>query len=43
MVEDRVTTQMGSKVPADFIMIKGINILIDESELTGEPEPVEKL
>ncbi len=42
MVGDVVLLDLGDKVPADGIYIKGSDMHVDESSLTGEPDPVEK-
>lgn len=34
---------MGEKVPADMMMVEGQDVLCNESELTGEPDDVEKV
>jgi Ca2+-transporting ATPase len=40
--EDLVFVNEGDKVPADGVLISGVNIAVDESLLTGESSPVEK-
>jgi Ca2+-transporting ATPase len=39
---DYVVLQEGDRVPADGVVIRSINLLADESLLTGEPVPVRK-
>jgi Ca2+-transporting ATPase len=39
---DSVILEAGDKVPADGYLIKGVNLLVNESILTGEEEAVEK-
>ena len=39
---DIVVLQEGDRVPADALVLKGNNLLADESLLTGEPVPVRK-
>jgi P-type Ca2+ transporter type 2C len=40
--EDIVILQEGDRVPADAIVLNSVNLLADESLLTGEPVPVRK-
>jgi len=42
MVGDRLRVRPGEKIPVDGIVVEG-NSAVDESMLTGEPIPVEKL
>ncbi|XP_021887883.1 putative calcium-transporting ATPase 11, plasma membrane-type [Carica papaya] len=42
IVGDVVHLSIGDQVPADGIFISGYSLLIDESSLTGESEPVNK-
>lgn len=39
---DVVLLETGSRVPADLRLTRGIDILVDESQVTGESVPVEK-
>jgi len=39
---DLVVLNAGDKIPADGIMIEGLNLLINEATLTGESEALEK-
>ncbi|XP_031284814.1 calcium-transporting ATPase 4, plasma membrane-type-like [Pistacia vera] len=40
VVGDVVHLSIGDQVPADGVLISGYNLTIDESSLSGEPEPV---
>lgn len=42
VTEDLVILQEGDRVPADGIVLNSVNLLADESLLTGEPVPVRK-
>jgi len=42
VVGDIVVLQTGDKVPADGVMISDEEVLVDESTITGEPEPRSK-
>jgi len=42
VVGDIIRIESGMKIPADCILIDGLDIACDESSLTGEPEQVEK-
>lgn len=42
MVGDIVKIQAGMSVPADCILIQGTDVACDESEMTGEPDQIEK-
>ncbi len=39
---DIIVLQEGDRVPADGIVLHGVNLMADESLLTGEPVPVRK-
>ena len=39
---DVILLEAGNNVPADCIIIESVNLKIEESSLTGEPEPIEK-
>lgn len=39
---DLVFLSAGSRVPADGVLLKGVNLLISEAILTGEEEPIKK-
>lgn len=41
-IGDIVTVEEGDKIPADIILLKAIELKIDQSSLTGESEPVLK-
>jgi len=43
VVGDLVKFSMGEKVPADMIMVDGQDVSTNESELTGEPDSLEKM
>jgi Mg2+-importing ATPase len=40
---DYIRVEAGNLIPADVRIIKGENLLVDESALTGESEPVSKI
>jgi len=42
VVGDIISFEAGMKVPADCIMVEGQDVVCQESELTGEPDGVEK-
>jgi Ca2+-transporting ATPase len=42
VTDDIVILQEGDRVPADAIVLSSVNLLADESLLTGEPVPVRK-
>ena len=42
MVGDVIRIEQGMKVPADCLLLDGIDISCDESAMTGETEHVEK-
>ena len=42
VTDDIVILQEGDRVPADAIVLNSVNLLADESLLTGEPVPVRK-
>lgn len=39
---DLVTFSVGDRIPADVRLLKAVHLMIDESALTGETDPVEK-
>lgn len=43
VVGDRVLLEMGDEIPADGRIIKAADLMIDQSLMTGESEPVKKL
>lgn len=43
VTEDIIVLQEGDRVPADATVLQSINLLADESLLTGEPVPVRKI
>lgn len=43
VVGDLVKFAMGEKVPADMMVVEGQDITTNESELTGEPDSLEKM
>lgn len=42
MVGDVIKLEQGMRIPADAILLEGIDIAADESAMTGEPEHMEK-
>jgi Ca2+-transporting ATPase len=42
VTDDLIVLQEGDRVPADATVLKSVNLLCDESLLTGEPVPVRK-
>ena len=40
LLGDIVHLAIGDQVPADGVFVSGFSVLIDESNLTGESEPV---
>ena len=42
VTDDIIVLQEGDRVPADATVLQSINLLVDESLLTGEPVPVRK-
>jgi len=42
VTDDIIVLQEGDRVPADATVLKSVNLLADESLLTGEPVPVRK-
>jgi len=42
VTEDIIVLQEGDRVPADATVLQSVNLLVDESLLTGEPVPVRK-
>lgn len=42
VVDDLLEVQMGNQVPVDGVMMSGMSCEVDESQLTGESEPVQK-
>jgi Ca2+-transporting ATPase len=42
VVGDVIKLEAGMRIPADCILINGVDFAADESALTGEPEQVEK-
>jgi Ca2+-transporting ATPase len=42
VTEDLIVLQEGDRVPADATILQSVNLLADESLLTGEPVPVRK-
>ena len=42
VTDDIIVLQEGDRVPADAIVLQSVNLLADESLLTGEPVPVRK-
>lgn len=42
VVGDVIKIEQGMKIPADCIMLEGIDIACDESAMTGEPDQMEK-
>ena len=42
VVGDVVYLQEGVKIPADLVVVDGIDLKVNESTLTGEPEPILK-
>lgn len=42
VVGDIVKIKLGDKIPADGVILEGANLLVNESVLTGESEPVVK-
>jgi len=42
LVGDLIKFEQGMKVPADCVMASGQDLCTDESELTGEPDEIEK-
>jgi Ca2+ transporting ATPase len=43
VVGDLVKFGQGEKVPADMMMVEGQDVSANESELTGEPDDIEKV
>jgi len=43
VTEDIIVLQEGDRVPADATVLQSVNLLADESLLTGEPVPVRKI
>jgi Ca2+-transporting ATPase len=42
LVGDVIKLEQGMRIPADSVLIEGIDISCDESAMTGEPEHMEK-
>jgi Ca2+-transporting ATPase len=42
VTDDIIVLQEGDRVPADATVLQSVNLLVDESLLTGEPAPVRK-
>jgi P-type E1-E2 ATPase len=42
VVGDIIKIEQGMKIPADCILLDGIDIACDESAMTGEPDQMEK-
>jgi P-type E1-E2 ATPase len=42
VVGDIIRIEQGMKIPADCLLLEGIDISCDESAMTGETEHVEK-
>ena len=42
VVGDVIQLEGGMKIPADCILLSGVDVTADEASLTGEPEQMEK-
>lgn len=42
VVGDIIKIEQGMKIPADCLLLEGIDIACDESAMTGEPDQMEK-
>lgn len=42
VVGDIIKIEQGMKIPADCLLLDGIDIACDESAMTGEPDQMEK-
>ena len=42
LVGDVIQLEAGMKIPADCILLTGVDVAADEASLTGEPEQMEK-
>ena len=42
VVGDIIKIEQGMKIPADCILLEGIDVSCDESAMTGEPDQMEK-
>lgn len=43
VVGDRVIIEQGDEIPADGEVVESVSLLIDQSKITGESEPIQKL
>ena len=42
VVGDVIKIEQGMRIPADCILLEGIDVSTDESAMTGEPDQMEK-